>query len=137
LWNLARAGNRIQTKVKKALDFAVYRGTLIVKGEFYLFPGSDVQIRDRGLASASVRKIEGLPPQEIRKAITVLIENNFGATMSQVTTEVARLLGYKSTSPQLKEIIETQLSELVNEGVITKLCFIKTNLKHLASLRAL
>jgi very-short-patch-repair endonuclease/DNA polymerase III delta prime subunit len=120
LWNLARAGNRIQTKVKKALDFAVYRGTLIVKGEFYLFPGSDVQIRDRGLASASVRKIEGLPPQEIRKAITVLIENNFGATMSQVTTEVARLLGYKSTSPQLKEIIETQLSELVNEGVITK-----------------
>jgi very-short-patch-repair endonuclease len=117
LWNLGRAGSRIQAKVKAGLSQAVRRGMIACEGEFYLEQGADVHVRDRSTASsAGLKKPEHLPPQEIRKAILALIEANFGASYSQLPTEVARLLGFKATSAQLREVIEPQIQELLNNG---------------------
>lgn len=92
------------------------------EGEFYLKQGADVQVRDRSMASsAGLKKPEHLPPHEIRKAILVLIEANFGASHSQLPTEVARLLGFKATSVQLREVIEPQIQELLSSGKLQEM----------------
>lgn len=120
LWNLARAGSRIQSKVKTSLKSAAKRGWVTAEEEIYLFPGAEIQVRDRSLASASVRKVDVLPPQEIKRAIYLLIDANFGAGRDQVAVEVARLLGFKSTSSQLKDIIERELNNLIKAQVIVE-----------------
>ncbi|HVV69021.1 MAG TPA: DUF3320 domain-containing protein [Gammaproteobacteria bacterium] len=117
LWNLARAGNRIQAKVKAGLMQAAQHGIIIQEGDFYLKQGVDVQVRNRNnVSSPSLRKPEHLPPQEIRKTILVLIKANFGASRDQLPSEVAHLLGFKSTSAQLREVIEPEIQELLNAG---------------------
>jgi very-short-patch-repair endonuclease len=120
LWNLSRAGNRIQSKVKASLKSAAKRGWVTAEGEFYLFPGVEIQVRDRSLASASLKKVDALPPQEIKRAIYLLIEANFGAGRDQVAVEVARLLGFKSTSSQLKDLIERELNSLIETQVVVE-----------------
>ncbi|MBS1773980.1 MAG: DUF3320 domain-containing protein [Bacteroidetes bacterium] len=118
LWNLARAGSRIQSKVKESLNSAVKRGWINVEGDFYLFPNGTVQVRDRSMASPTLKKIETLPPQEIRKAICSLIEANFGAGRDQLVIESSRLFGFKSTSTQLRDIIEREINKLIAENTI-------------------
>lgn len=122
LWNLARAGSRIQAKVKSGLTQAVKQGAIVQEKEFYLKQGVGVQVRDRSnVSSHSLRKLECLPPQEIRKAVLVLVEANFGASHEQLPTEVARLLGFKSTSAQLREVIEPQIKELLKAGKLQEI----------------
>jgi len=122
LWNLARAGGRIQTKVKSALSYAMRRGTVAQEGEFYFKQGADVQLRDRSaVSSTSLRKPECLPPQEIKKAILVLIETNFGASRSQLPIEVGRLFGFKATSAQLRDVIEPQIQVLLTAGKLQEI----------------
>ena len=119
LWNLARAGGRIQAKVKSALVYAVRRSFIIQEEEFYLKSGADIQVRDRSeVSSSSLRKPECLPPHEIKKAILMLIGNNFGASRIQLPAEVARLFGFKATSAQLREVIEPQIEALLKVGEI-------------------
>jgi very-short-patch-repair endonuclease len=117
LWNLARAGGRIQSKVKAALAVAERQSAVLKDGNFFLKPGAEIRVRDRSLASsASLRKPECLPPHEIQKAILALVEVNFGAGREQLPIEVARLLGFKMTSAQLREVIDAQIQELLNAG---------------------
>ena len=119
LWNLARAGTRIQSKVKSGLTFASKNGLVKVENGFYLHTNNDVIVRDRSMAkSSSLKKIECIPPQEIRKAIKLLIETNFGAGSDQIIFEVARLLGFKSTSSQLRESVKREIEFLILKGII-------------------
>ena len=121
LWNLARAGNRIQSKVISALQLAKRKGDITQDGSFYSFPSTGVTIRDRSNASsATLRKPEFLPPQEIRKAILTLIEANFGASRNQVVVQGGRLLGFKATSFQLREVIEKEIDGLIAKSEISE-----------------
>jgi very-short-patch-repair endonuclease len=114
LWNLGRAGGRIQAKVKLALTYAARQGAVAHEGEFYFKKGVEPQVRDRSAAvSAGLRKPECLPPQEIKAAILALVDANFGANADQLPTEVARTFGFKATSMQLREIIEQQIQALI------------------------
>ena len=117
LWELGRAGDRIQTKVLAGLKHAVKSGDIKKEKDFYLKPGANVLIRDRSaVTSPGLRKPEYLPPHEINKAVIALIEANYGAARDQLPVEVARLLGFKATSPQLREVIDRQIKMLVKEG---------------------
>lgn len=121
LWNLARAGSRIQAKVQSALKLALRKSMIAKDGDFYFIQGMEVSVRDRSnTSSATLRKPEFLPPREIKKAILALIEVNFGAEREQVIVEVARLFGFKSTSPQLRETIGGVLAGLVSDKTLVE-----------------
>lgn len=121
LWNLARAGSRIQAKVQSALKFAQRKGTVSKEGDFYFIQGAEILVRDRSNASSStLRKPECIPPQEIKKAVLSLIEANFGAERERVVVEVARLFGFKSTSAQLREVITGVVNSLVSQEIIVE-----------------
>ncbi len=116
LWGLARAGNRIRDAVLAAVKAAKRKGE-IVGGPFYSLPGQEVLVRDRSeIDSNTLRKPEYLPPEEVKVAIGRVVEENFGAEQDLLVQAVARLFGFGSTSSQLREVVESALTGLLDSG---------------------
>ena len=66
----------------------------------------------------SPRKPEMLPPAEIRNAITAIVQVRLGVAPDEAVVETGRLFGFRSTSPQLKQVIEREMNALVAEQVL-------------------
>ena len=106
-WGLKRAGARIQLAVENAIAGPVRAGRLVRSGDFLSVPGRIPMVRDRSdVASATLRKIDNLPPEELERAILDIVSANYGATADQVCLAVSRALGFKSTSAQLRTAID-------------------------------
>ncbi|NET71396.1 MAG: DUF3320 domain-containing protein [Sphaerospermopsis sp. SIO1G2] len=119
LWNLGRAGTRIRKKVATALRYAEKQGNVKKEGGVYIAPESKVTVRDRShVEAAAIRKPELIPPQEIRAAIITVITENFGADKDSLPVEVARLFGFQSTSPQLRDVIEEQIQHMLSSDAL-------------------
>lgn len=95
-------------------DFAVEEG-FIVKRTRVVVPR-----RRDGSLPPSLRKPENFPPQEIRAAIVVVIERHLGVQRDELAGAVARLLGFKSTSAQIKATFEAQVRKLLKSGILTE-----------------
>lgn len=81
------------------------------------------------VASPELRKPTMIAPMEYDAAIKRFIEYVHGATMSEIAPAIARMLGFKSTSQQLRSIVDKRCLQLVQQGVIhsdadgvTRLC---------------
>lgn len=61
-----------------------------------------------------------LPPAEIMTAILAVVRIHFGIKNDEVVAEVSRIFGFKSTSSQLKQVIQTQLQGLIDNGAVTE-----------------
>jgi hypothetical protein len=119
-WGYERAGNRIHTLVEKAARLAIARTDYAIEEGFIINRRVQPKPRRRDDSTLpSLRKPENLPPQEIRAAIVVVVERHLGVQREEVASAVARLLGFKSTSAQLKAVIDAQLRKLLKSGVVT------------------
>jgi very-short-patch-repair endonuclease len=120
-WGLQRAGNRIDSHVGMAIAIAQSSRDIIREGEFLLWPESEVVLRDRsGVASLGLRRIEMLPPTEIDAGLISIIRTSLGATADQAVNAVARGLGFKATSSQLKDLVETRIAGLQAKGLLSE-----------------
>ncbi len=114
LWGLGRAGSRIQGAVHDALRHAARKGNLLVEDDCYQLNGVPVRVRDRSnAASRTLKKPELMPPQEIREAIVQLVCESHGVRRADVATAVARMLGFLTTSQQLRDRIEQGIDLLI------------------------
>jgi len=115
LWGLQRTGSRIREAVARALRVAARKSGISRDGNFYsLRDLTDIPIRDRGNAdSATLRKPEMIPPVEIRKAVSAILEVHLGAANDEVVTEAARLFGFRSTSARLRRAIEREIQSML------------------------
>jgi hypothetical protein len=117
LWGLQKTGSRIKAAVESGLNRAVISDRLVVDSGFYTIPGAEVSVRDRAEVQApGLRKPDMLPPTEIRLAVMDIVQSNFGATRDEAAIGVARLLGFKATSAQLKAVIEREINYLIDNG---------------------
>ena len=120
-WGLHKTGSRILDAVTRALDVSVRMGRLVRDGDFYAEPGVQPVVRDRGEArSPTLRKPDALPPAEIAAALVEVLGRNFGATEEQAIQAVSRALGFRSTSAQIRETIETVLRAQLISGVLMR-----------------
>jgi very-short-patch-repair endonuclease len=120
-WGLKRAGARIQSAVERALDAALETGRIKKSGPFLTTSSTAIVARNRGaVKSESLRKPEMLPPQEIDAAIRDTVEKNFGASPDEIVQAVSRLLGFRITSSQLREVIQERIDELVSLSKLTQ-----------------
>jgi very-short-patch-repair endonuclease len=119
-WGARRAGGRIQDAVERAIEVAVSQGRLVDEDAFLSIPGRAIGVRDRSsVASATLRKPEMLPPAELRSGIMGVVDANFGATQEQIIQAVSRLLGFKSTSPQLRDLFVGLIGKMIDDGTLT------------------
>lgn len=120
-WGLQRAGARIQAAVERAVFIAVQAGRLVLEDRFLSVPGAEVRVRDRsGVLSTTLRKPEMLPPQETRAAIRETVVTNLGASADEIVQTVSRRLGFKATSGQLREVIQSQIDHMIREAILTQ-----------------
>jgi very-short-patch-repair endonuclease len=122
LWGYRRAGRRIQDSVVNAAAAAVRSGRLQYCGSaasrFLEMTGSGPPtVRDRSaVGSPTLRKVEMISPGEIRTAILEAVERNVGITVAECSIEVARALGFKSTSADMRGCVERNAKQLVADG---------------------
>jgi very-short-patch-repair endonuclease len=117
-----RTGRRIVDAVVAGLRSAERRGLVARDGDFFQsVAGNGPTIRDRSnVLSQSLRKPEMLPPAEIREAAVQLIRGHFGVSAEEVVIQVSRLLGFQSTSAQLRALIQAELDRLILEGLLER-----------------
>lgn len=119
-WGLRRAGSRIQQAVEAAIDAAATTGRLEKVAFFLSAPNAPVRIRDRSAAtSQTLRRADMLPPSEIRVAVLDVVRSNLGATSDQIVQAVSRMFGIKSTSAAVRDVIQKQIDEALEAGLLT------------------
>ncbi len=122
LWGYRRTGSRIRSAVKRAAAAAFRDGRLRCPGpatdEFLESAKSgDIAVRDRsGVSFPTLRKVNMLPPREVRAAIVEAVERNIGIRVSDCAVEVARAFGFKSTSAHMRACVEQNAELLVGQG---------------------
>ncbi len=120
-WGLKRAGARIEVTVGKSIEIAERLNRISRKGDFLFLPEAAIVPRDRSeVVAISLKKPEMLPPQEIEAAMLFLLRSNFGATREQIIPAVARALGIRTTSSQLRGVIDNILGGAVTSGILTE-----------------
>ncbi len=124
-WGLKRAGNRIQAAVEQAINVATRNNQIVRDNNFLLTPETIIKIRNRAsVQSDTLRKPEMLPFHEVDVAIRKTVKENFGAELDEIIQTVARNFGFKTTSSQLREMIQARIhilerqSTLIQQGAI-------------------
>lgn len=116
-WGLLRAGGRIDSHVERAIQAAEMQGLVVRNGDFVSLANQVPVLRDRSaVTSVGLRRVEYLPPSEMDSGILQLVLQNFGATEEEVIQALARQLGYRSTSAQLKDAIAKRIDALKTSG---------------------
>jgi len=120
LWGLQRTGKRIRDAVSRALRVASQSASIRRDGDFLAHNGPlEVAVRDRSEVSCTtLRQPKMLPPVEIRKAVAAIVEVHLGVERGEAVTEAARLFGFRSTSAQLRQVIDREVDWLVAQHVL-------------------
>ncbi len=120
-WGLQRAGGRIQDAVERGMIIAESRGSVSRKGDFLFKPGAAVTLRDRSqVLSPGLRKPEMIALEEIAEGAIDVVTSNLGATEDEIVMRVSRMLGFKATSAQLRSVIISAVSNLVEGSMLKK-----------------
>ncbi len=89
------------------------------RGEFlWSRPLHQVVVRDRSDLPSNIKKIEYVAPQELKKAIEVVVRQAHGIESDEAIVETARLLGFRRVTDGIEARIGKMLSEMVNGGDI-------------------
>jgi very-short-patch-repair endonuclease len=112
------ATRQLRQVVQQALAEGVRRGRFAREGPFYrLHDGQDVPLRKRDrTAPPATRRPDRLPPAEIRKALCLVVEEHLGVHRDEAVQEAARLLGFRTLTRRLREVVEAQIDRLVTSG---------------------
>jgi hypothetical protein len=117
LWGLGRAGSRIQDIVARGIRALLVSGRCQREDACLFLPEAPVRVRSREVVrSASLPKVELLPPQELCVAIESVVGAHYGASPPEIAVAVSRLLGFKAMSAGLRETIERQVQTLKAKG---------------------
>lgn len=117
LWGLSRAGARVQDAVASGIRSLVMTNKCAQENNFLGVVNQTVTVRNRELvSSAELRKPEMIAPAEIRAGIFLVIDISRGASRKEIPPALARMLGFKVTSPQLRIVIDAEMTRLVQGG---------------------
>ncbi|MFO0914388.1 MAG: DUF3320 domain-containing protein [Pirellulales bacterium] len=120
VWGSRRTGSRIAEAVERALAEATHQGEVVQAGLYFQSARQQtVPIRNReNVQSANLRKPEYLAPTEIQAAVLAVVNANCGVSATDVSTEVARLLGFKYTSAQMRQLVDDEISIAAENGLL-------------------
>ena len=114
---IQRFGNRIQ--LEEAGRLGVSSGLFVRREEFLWAPTMQQPlIRDRSELPATSRKLEFVAPEEIRRAVLMVVEQSFGIVSIEVPTAVCRLFGFARVTDDMIAVVEPHRDTLLREGTL-------------------
>lgn len=110
----AKLKDSIETAVSYLLDRGVKR-----QGDFvYMVSQAEFPVRDRSeIENPRLRKVEFIPPEEIRTAIISVITEHIGTDERETASSVAKLLGISNTR-NLQEAVQDHIRQLTSDEAI-------------------
>ncbi|MDB5348771.1 MAG: hypothetical protein JWN86_18 [Planctomycetota bacterium] len=122
LWGLQRTGNRIAEVISSTIDSGLSSGVLRSESDFITHAKQAVLlVRNRSnVDSVNLKKPEMISPSEVRRAIHLLVAEHVGVRDDEIPLLVARALGFRATSPRLKDMIEEVLADLIEKHTISR-----------------
>ena len=120
---MRRAGKRIDDAVRSGVKLASKTGQVGVNGDFLGVPGSTERffadyVRNRSELPDSSRRIDHVPPQEIRLAVITTASDSCGISFGDAVTHTCRLLGFARTTEAMKAYVEPIIREMVDRGIL-------------------
>lgn len=118
LSGLSRTGARITAAVDEAIRLAIIQSQLVVEDSCIWLPQQQsFVLRNREqVNSSTLKKPELLPPVELRAGILKFVTEHVSASSDECSKAISRQLGFKQTSQQLRQVIETQINWLIRNG---------------------
>jgi hypothetical protein len=110
-WGLKRAGDRVRSAARVAINMAVRTGRVELRGEFIWLPGQELSVvrSPNWSDDQTYRGIEEIPPEEIDLAFEKLRES--GVTdEAELLPVVAKILGFDRVGSKIREVLESRLT---------------------------
>lgn len=122
LSGLSRTGAKITAAVDEAIRLALSQSQLVIDDSFIWLPQQQsFVLRNREqVSSSSLKKPDMLPPIELRAGILKFVTEHISACSDECCKAISRQLGFKQTSQQLRQVIETQINWLMQNGKLTQ-----------------
>jgi hypothetical protein len=67
---------------------------------------------------AASRKLEFVAPEEVRRAILIVVEESYGIVPTEVPSAVCRLFGFARVTDEMSAAVEPHRDALVREGYL-------------------
>jgi very-short-patch-repair endonuclease len=114
-----RFGNRIQQAFEQAVRVGVDHKLFVKRAEF-LWASTMQQspVRNRSELPAASRKLEFVAPEEVRRAILIVVEESYGIVPTEVPSAVCRLFGFARVTDEMSAAVEPHRDALVREGYL-------------------
>jgi very-short-patch-repair endonuclease len=113
---IQRLGNRIQQAFEEAMRLGVSRGLFAQRQEFLWGPAmKQPPVRDRSELPAASRKLEFVAPEEIRRAILIVVEESYGIVPAEVPNAVCRLFGFSRVTDEMSAAVAPHRDALIRE----------------------
>ena len=118
-WDLQRSGGRIHAAVEHAITLAIQSSRVEVDNRFLSIPGATITVRDRsGVTFPNLRKPEMFPPAEVKAGVLQIVRTNLGRSQDQVVAAIVRLLGFRASSAQLRDVVQSAINDLIEAGML-------------------
>lgn len=108
--DVSREGKKVAQTIDRSINVAAENGRLEKRGGFLYPPeykGAVVRRREGEEAD-----IEWIPEEEIRLAIARILESQYETPMSDLVTQVAKLLGFARTGKRISNRIESAIGAM-------------------------
>ena len=115
-WGLKRAGKRVKSIIREAVELAILDGKIYQKDNFLYLTDGNIRVRERG--GKIPAKMDLISSEEIEEAIKMVIREQFATAPDELVKQVSRIFGFKvargATAKRIKEIVD----ELKAEGIL-------------------
>ena len=116
---LRRAGSRIQSVAKRAVEMAVRQKKIRRKKSFLWSQERRAMIvRDRSSMPSQDRKLERVVSEEIARALMASVKRNFSMSVDDAITEAANDLGFQRVTASMHKRISEVLRALVSRDLV-------------------
>ena len=119
VWGQSRAGQKVRRIFRNRLDELKERGDVYEHGEFLWPPVDELTFDIRINTEAATRAVDEIPPEEIAKAITLILREGGSIEQDDLLLETTRLFGYQRRGNRIQARIHETLSLLEEHDLIT------------------
>ncbi len=116
-WNLEKVGKRMREAIDQCVRQSIRRGQIYQKSEFLYpmsFSAEELQVRlpveDE---IESQRKIEHIAPEELQKAMLILVEHAQSLRPDSLIAETRKLFGFNRTGISIQQRLQEELDKLL------------------------